>query len=460
MRTLLGGLAFAVAAAFWPGFAMAGTTDKLLVVVVGAALMLAAVEIRATRAHAVFIAFLAWSALSLFWTPSVLDGINALAYWAALYAAFALGAALGAREATIGFAAGVGLSGALALAQSLGLVALAGAVPPAGFFGNKNYLAEAGLIALAGALAYRLWWAVPGAALAAFVPQSRAVIAAAAALALVWLWRRNRAGALAATAAVGAAAGGAIGGGLVDLATFWQRLDLWAQTLRGLVFAGHGAGSFFAAFPAFQSGASPAIYGWGGMPATAHNDALTLLLEAGIGGLLLVWLAWHAAMADDSGRWPFLAFLLCGVAAFPLYNPATGFMGAVLAGALSRRRAELRDRLRAGRGGLSQRLSDALGIGDRARAPAGGGDLSALCAHPRGERGLPAAAGGNSAQGRADRAQARAGASAGQSGAALLARDRSLEGRRQGAGRRSLHASAPRGAGLADDTGRRRVDRR
>ena len=296
-----------------------------------------------TAAHWMGMAWLAYAAMSLAWSPSPLDSLDWLWRFAVLAGAFVLGGLVEPRHIVAGFAAGVSVSGAVVMGEMTGVIEVAGSIKPAGLFGMKNYAAEAGLIALAGAVAYRMWWAVPLCAVAAFLPASKAVWLAAVVLALVAWACRSRAGKVAFVAFVGACAvASVLWWNDPAIYTLPQRVELWRQTVDGMVLWGHGIGSYWAAFPAFQSGAPAELYGWAGMPAHAHNDALTLIAETGVASALLFGMAWMAATTRHPARWPFIGFLLCGVAAFPLFNPATGIVGALLCGALCRARAGLR----------------------------------------------------------------------------------------------------------------------
>lgn len=342
---MIGALAaFAVAVAWWPDFAEPGNTAKWAVasVIVPFALVNRR-QFDMTAAHWIGLAWLAYAALSVSWSPSPLDSLDCLWRFSVLAGAFVLGGVVEPRHIVAGFAAGVSVSGLVVLGEVSGVLEVAGSVKPAGLFGMKNYVAEAGLIALAGAAAYRMWWAVPLTAAAAFLPASKAVWVSAIVLAGLVAATRGRWGryTLAAICVLLAALGAAFWNDPA-LYTLPQRAEMWRHTIGGLVPWGHGIGAYWAAFPAFQSGASAEIYGWSGMPAHAHNDLLTMVAETGIATVLLAGIAWMAACTKHPARWPFLAFLLCGVAAFPLYNPATGVVGALLAGALCRARLGLR----------------------------------------------------------------------------------------------------------------------
>lgn len=69
----------------------------------------------------------------------------------------------------------------------------------------------------------------------------------------------------------------------------------------------------------------------------AHSDALQLVVEMGIGGAILlavpILVLWKGN-GPDAVRCAFVALCLEGVVSFPLHLPATGFLGALLAGGL------------------------------------------------------------------------------------------------------------------------------
>ena len=350
-----------------------------------------------TPGHWLGLGFILYAGASVLWSPSSMDGIHGMWKLLLLTGAFILGAASEPRHAVAGFAAGLSLSGFLALAEFLGWLTLEGGIGPRGLLGMKNYLAEAGLIALVGALAYRMWWAMPGCLIAACLPLSKGVLLAMAVLILIWLWTRKRkwpaALATGGFLALCMLVAGFLVAGDPALHTAFERWEIWRQTVNGLTWLGHGWGSYFAAFPGFQSGAPQEIYGWTGVPGQAHNDPLQVVSETGLASALFLAVAIYGLRAQTPARWPFAAFLLAGLAAFPLFNPATGIMGALLAGGLYRAGHDLRLRLRAGRDDLHPGLRADGSIQHRPGPIARGRGVPAFGADQGSQRGVPVAAG-------------------------------------------------------------------
>jgi O-antigen ligase len=118
------------------------------------------------------------------------------------------------------------------------------------------------------------------------------------------------------------------------------RISLWLDTLNGITFFGHGIGSFYSAFIATATHIDTFHY----QPDTAHNDLLQFAFELGIPAtflavalLLVLW-----KVAGETERIILLAFAIIGLLAFPLYNPATAAVFALVAGYSSRNWDNLR----------------------------------------------------------------------------------------------------------------------
>lgn len=216
----------------------------------------------------------------------------------------------------VGLAVGINISGYIALAQMFGFDGITQYAPPSGLFNNRNVMAEAGAIALLVTIHYRLWWLLPGALLAAFLPVSKAVIGALALVAVFWPsaggYRVTGIRAYMAIAVAGIFAV-ALGG-----ASLTQRYDIWAPAIQAFNLTGHGLGSFFEDFP---------------MPAYAHNEFIQMWYEWGLYAVPF-FVAFIAAVLKE---WRFeqsivaCVLMLC-VFSFPLHMPLTAFCFALALG--------------------------------------------------------------------------------------------------------------------------------
>ena len=256
----------------------------------------------------------AWALLSLTWTASIFDGLNEAWHLILLLAVGAWRPPL--RQVLIG------LGGALVPTAGLMLWQVAHGQQATGLFINKNSAAELGLMVLVGCVTYRLWWAIPTAAITAFSPLSRGVLVAAAVV-VAWQWPRLR-------LPLAFLLVGALGylWANADSSTS-ERLIIWQNTIAGLTWLGRGLGSFRTLYPLHaQLGDTLAS-----RPDHAHNDYLEIIFELGVVGAVCAayWLTriWREPMV--------LAFLVMAIFSSPLHSPATGFLFAACIGAVLRK---------------------------------------------------------------------------------------------------------------------------
>lgn len=234
------------------------------------------------------------------------------------------------RQATMGAAIGMAVNSLFMLFQHYGYTAIPMLSPMPGLFYNRNIGAEAAGIILALAVAYRLWWFIPG-ILPVLVFGSRAPIIALGVAGGCALWRRSPFQGLM----------GVLGGllfvvtvmhdygGLTDM---WQRVGVWQDMLPALRPWGHGLGSFIYEFPLYQRHTSALQLRF----ENAHNDFLQLCFELGlvavVAAVVILVQLWYA---PRSPAWyALVVFLVEGCFGFPLYEPVTACLAAVCAGHL------------------------------------------------------------------------------------------------------------------------------
>lgn len=349
---LLGLVGFLTTALYWPGIAGAAASPRwAFTAVTGALWLFFLLRLRVTIAHLVGTLFLLWGWFSLAWTPAPHEGLfAALKLSLVLAPAFCLGAAISDEEPLF-IGAWIGLLLAVGLSPWL---------EPGSTFGNTANMAQAAALIGAYCLTRRRFWMLPGVAAAFLImPLPRAALAAAAAVGFVLLWQRlrNHLGPYQKSASLGAAAAVATIGiiGVVDLrlATAIERIAIWQDAAGGLTWLGHGIGSFEGVF------ASIATHFTGTTrPAHAHNEVLHIAFELGPLGLILAG-AFVASLSGklDAPRLVLIALAVESLFAFPLYNPATAFLGLVAAGAAVRHRGDVRDAVAHGRMALRARLA-------------------------------------------------------------------------------------------------------
>lgn len=315
-------------------------------------LMIAGRRVVVTWAHVAGAAFLGWAALSLAWSATPYDSVDALWKLALLGGCFALGSLVDDwRPFLIGCALGLAVSSAMVVFElftGLRIEMVSGAkwmTFYAALFGNRNYLGEAvalvlvGMIALSGQqgrLPKRFWLLVGALLPALLLSGSRTGLLAVIAV-LGWaLWPRHLRWLL-------FALGGAAVVPFVGVA-YWfsstgilDRLRIWSDAVLGLTWLGRGVGSFGGALPAHFT--DPMV----SRNAYAHNDLLQIGFELGLpGAALAVWFCWLilrgpivVAGYARSYRLIFAAFLVEGCFGFPFYLPVSGAVGFLMAGGVA-----------------------------------------------------------------------------------------------------------------------------
>lgn len=316
---------------FWEGFAEAANTPKWILL---SAVLPFLFRARWSRGHTVLTIWLAWCALTVLWGP-VYEGVMRLWQFAILFAAFCIGSSLDNRDyrwCIYGFAVGVFVSIPIMAFQYFGWEGVKQAVPPAGLWMNKNYLAEVCLFAAVGLACLRSWLALPFAAGMA-IPASMGVFLSTGVLMARRWWVLSPL-----LIAFGYF-------GYVHLqGSEFARISLWANSLSAVTVEGHGAGSFWSVYPQVQDAVMPSneqIYREGYRPRTAHNDAITMLVEVGIIGTVLLagFFAFvvtrpRSSREHEAAHYIVLAFLAVGLVAFPAYLPAHGYIAFLSAGFL------------------------------------------------------------------------------------------------------------------------------
>jgi hypothetical protein len=342
-------LAFLATALYWPRVEGAVTTPRWALLAIAVPWLLR--EQRSTAAHVAGGVFLLWAGLTMAWNPAPLDGFGALLTLFVLACCFCLGTQLASlRPVIIGGAAALGISSVIAIAQYVGLHPILTQTVVSGLFVNGNFMAEAAAMVLVAAVAERLWWVLPGVLPALVLPFARGA-ALACGVALIVHFRRSAflwsvvGGAVTATALYIAVKGGA------DIS---ERLTIWQSTLNGVTLFGHGIGSFWSVYPAYDlRGAVTST------PEFAHNEFLHVAFELGIVGLVL-FVTFCVTLAGplDTARLVLIVVLVESLFEFPLHEPTTAFLGMVAAGCAVRNRFVLWRGAADGRGFSAAGMAD------------------------------------------------------------------------------------------------------
>ena len=311
-------------------------------------LLLLELRPKATVTSGLLLGFLAWSALSLAWTPNLWDGLQGLWKWVLLVACFAVGSsAKGSDRLMLGFAWGLGVSVIIALAQLSGWDEIGRSTSiPTGLWVNRNMMAHAAALALIWCVAEGRWFAAIAPACCALLAHGRAAWTALGFVGLVWVWQRSRSTAVAC---------GMIGAVLAALsvpwspvpqgqetwldakrANAWERIVIWRDTMDGWTWLGRGTGSFYSTYPEKASRFDLLAY----RPDHAHSEPIEIVFEQGPLGLALLagffgLVLWHGRA---SARAVVLGGLVIALVDFPLRNPASLALVGLMAGVACRDR--------------------------------------------------------------------------------------------------------------------------
>ncbi len=334
-------LGFAVTATCWPGMEGTASLSRWAALSVILPLAMCWVRVRLTWPLVALLALISWAALSLIWTPILAYGVNEVWKWLLLAMAFMVGAGLADLKGLFrGMAVGIVPSAVLAFGQFVS----------AGTFGNPDLMGEAAALVLLGLL----------------VTEARPLICAAPALCLAMSHAR---GALLAFG-IAIVAAFKVRGLLLALAplalmillvvpasknmlsthSMMERSQIWTNTAKGITWLGQGAGSYVTIYPQL----APPEHVRSARPEHAHNDFLEFAFEYGGVGLILgaALLSLLIGSASLAVRYLLLAGAVEAAFGFPLHNPATAFVLAVVAGSASRAWAPLRLRELFGGAGL------------------------------------------------------------------------------------------------------------
>lgn len=337
-------LVFLVSILYVPGLPSGATIPRWGLLFIVAPVLWYFASSTVTAAHAIGVLFLSWAAFSLLWTFNLYDGLQHLAQFVLLGLLFCIGAsAVDMRK--VYFAAGLGaaINSGFVIAQTFGSDIVSQLVPPAGLFLNKNIGAEFVALAAVAALVERRGWLVAGSIPTLILCHSRGSLIALGTAAIVMIYRKNKAVAVAVFAACT--------GGVVYVwnttYTLEQRVQLWQDTAAGVTFWGRGIGSFWTTFPEHAS----RIDALASRANAAHNDMLQVLFELGVPGLCLLLAFIIVALRGprNASYYVLVVFLVEGAVGFPLYMPATAMLAALACGHVCRDGFHLRSALDRGR---------------------------------------------------------------------------------------------------------------
>ena len=365
-------LSFLITVLYWPDFVAPANNPKWVFLSAVIPLILLFRTVQWTRAHKIGAAWLAWAAITVFWSTSTPDAVMRLWQFMLAGGIFAIGSTLTEKQigrCLIAFCIGVSVNavvGTLQAADWLDPLWRVGdtimpitlevgkpfpfhATPIAGLQVNGNYMAEMGLMAFVAVFSQGKYVKAlfPLILVALFFPMSKGAVAALLMVWVIWVWPRSR------WLSTGLLAAGMLAAGVyivafgLDHLTLAPRVALFANSFVSISFFGFGIGSFWSTYPLFYDAViiSPEqVYQFSASPRTAHNDFLTMGVETGIVGLVLLgWFFMEVLKRRNGASWyVVVSFLALGVFGFPAYIPTTLFMAALCAGFICKPGDDLR----------------------------------------------------------------------------------------------------------------------
>jgi O-antigen ligase len=363
-------LGFLVTALYWPGIAGAATTPRWgLLAIVLPLLLLGRPKQEITAGHILGFLFLAWSAVSVLWTPNKLDGLYECAKLIILAQAFCMGCSVNLRSCVGGMAVGLLPSTVLLMIEPWYPDLVYRTTTHAGLFINSGSLGEISALVLIGlvyglgteadesgkpqdradSLLSRIWLHVRHRPLTALlivgilpcviIPQSRGSWLALIAAFTLWLWSKSKLAAI-----------GLVVAALIlftyslhiafHISSVTQRIGLWSDAISGLTWLGHGIGSLWTDYAPLSN----TLDIFKERPEHIHNDWLEIVFEGGvIGAALLVGFVAIVIRASGVERAILVGFGAEALVGFPLHVPATAFLAALALGSLVGGRSSIRD---------------------------------------------------------------------------------------------------------------------
>lgn len=378
---------------YWPGQTGAAEISRWALIAVMCPALLFFVKVRLTPAHKWGIAFLIWATLSLAWSTVFDDALNAWLQLVFMACAFVIAAELSDLKWFYrGLGAGMLISFAVVIMQlgNMNPVMVApGNAAPTGLFVNSDVLgwtaAAIFVVLIAQGSRFDYVLALPT-AFCLMMSDCRSAIGVAALCFVGIVWQRSR--------WLGAGSMVFIGTEIAhryhriaDMSSLQQRLGIWNDTIHGVTPLGHGIGSFYAAFSAYSTGMTPEGF-WLDL-SHAHNDALETMFELGVPGLVLVGIVVALACRYGQARERYGLACIGGISlvGFPLHQPLTAVMFAVMAGHAASRWHRLRHHeLRRRQGFYPRHVDqyDGAAVASDALVPAGSSlPIGAVAAHHR-----------------------------------------------------------------------------
>lgn len=332
-------LGFLVSVIYIPGWTGAAIPTGYLFLMIVLPVLLFFIEIPVTRFHVIGSLFLLYVCVSLSWSLNFHIAFFILLQVLLTGMIFCLGSAIkDLTDILKGVALGLAVSAVICILQWYKLDALSytNYGYPAGLFVNPNLLCEFSAVMLVSLIVFKLWWWIPVTLPGLFIVHSRAALLGLFVCFLIWLWRFKFLFTLVVLLGIAFAA---CSYSMDDLnfksTSIIERLDMWADTIRGLSLLGHGVGSFEIMFPkyAVNVDAAQTILKY------AHNDLLQLFFEFGIAALIPLVLFFQIVKIKNDQKYILYTIGIISLFSYPLHVPVIMFIGFLVAGNIVRSNA-------------------------------------------------------------------------------------------------------------------------
>lgn len=327
--------AFFLIVAYIPGIIGAAIpTGWLYLIAFAPLLVVSFCEIELNNSVLMGLLFLLYCAVSLSWTINSNIGFFFLMQLAALGCVFIIGQNLVKLDLIFkGLAIGLGISDLLAVAQKYFDFKLVffEYYTAAGLFVNPNIFSEVSVVILIGLVILKLWNWIPLALPGLLLVQSRAALVSLGVCSFIWFYKKNKLHALLSVLTI------LLFGYIAyrhdfRISSIQERYYLWMDSLQGFRVFGNGIGSFELLYPWNATHIDTLI----SRPRFAHNDLIHLIFELGIGSVLVLFMIFNILKINRSERIILYAIGIISLFSFPLHVPVLAFVGAIVAGNISR----------------------------------------------------------------------------------------------------------------------------
>jgi hypothetical protein len=277
--------------------------------------------------------FICYAALSLAWTEILNIAWFHLLQLIILACVFCVGQNIkDVKPIFKGLALGLGVSSIISILQwygfNLGIYTISKS--NAALFINPNIFSEVSAVILVSLVVLKLWWWIPITLPGLMLVQSRAAYLALGIGIFIGIWKYNRYLAFSLFVLVGII-GSYFYWGNFSIDSFKERLDIWADTIRGFKFFGNGVGSYEVLFPYYATHIDTEI----ARPRYVHNDLLNVIFEFGIASILFLMVLFNAFKSNKPEATILLTVCIISLFTYPMHIPTQAFIAFLVAGYLT-----------------------------------------------------------------------------------------------------------------------------